>query len=659
MLANKLMGGAEEEKLYVDDVFSTYLYTGNGSTQTINNGIDLAGKGGLVWLKSRNNSNNHSLFDTNRGVLQKLESSTTGASVNDANTLTSFNSSGFSLGSGESNAVNSSGSLVSSWTFLKASKFFDVVTYTGIGSTAQMVAHNLGVQPGFIVIKRIDGAGEWAINHRGNGGTSWVYRMSLNTNAGGATGIDFGTSHTSSVFSPALFYTSSGVGHAYIQPGAQYVAYLFAHDPSPEGIIQCGSYTTDGSGNGTFQNLGWEPQWVMVKAATGTAENWVINDNMRGMLANPVGSANALFTNTSGAEVDYGIGVNLGATGFTGFGSASRTYIYLAIRRPNKPPTSGTEVFLVNQAAALPNMINPQRSTDMVLTRLQRDTNTSQVWLLADRLRSRFCAPTSTTVPTLETNSTAAETTYGSGNRLLAAAPYSVQISGSGPQISYLFSRAPGFMDVVCYRGNSVNNREITHNLQSNNSDVLVIVKSRNVGAYWAVGAITSGSSTGLALNSADMQQSVLSDGRVYPISSNAFALWNNLATTFNAVNTSGVNYVAYVFGTLSGVSKVGSYVGNGSNLTVNCGFTSGARFVLVKKIAKGSGDYSLCDWYVWDTSRGIVSANDPHLSLNTTAAEVTTDDSVDPDTSGFIVNQNTATNINVSGSTYIFLAIA
>jgi hypothetical protein len=64
-------------------------------------------------------------------------------------------------------------------------------------------------------------------------------------------------------------------------------------------------------------------------------------------------------------------------------------------------------------------------------------------------------------------------------------------------------------------------------------------------------------------------------------------------------------------------------------------------------------------DWYVWDTARGIVAGNDPHLSLNTTAAEVTTNDSIDPDSSGFIVNQVTATNINVSSATYIYLAIA
>ena len=97
----------------------------------------------------------------------------------------------------------------------------------------------------------------------------------------------------------------------------------------------------------------------------------------------------------------------------------------------------------------------------------------------------------------------------------------------------------------------------------------------------------------------------------------------------------------------------MGNYTGNGSTQTINCGFTTGARFVLIKRTD------STGDWYVWDSARGIVAGNDPHLSLNTTTAEVTTNDSVDADSSGFIVNQLAATNVNVNAATYIFLAIA
>lgn len=110
---------------------------------------------------------------------------------------------------------------------------------------------------------------------------------------------------------------------------------------------------------------------------------------------------------------------------------------------------------------------------------------------------------------------------------------------------------------------------------------------------------------------------------------------------------------MAYLFASLRGISKVGSYVGNGVGQTIDCEFSAGARFVLIKR-TDASGD-----WYVWDTARGIAAGNDPRLSMNSSAAEVTTDDSVDASSRGFIVNQLAATNINVSGATYLYLAIA
>ena len=120
-----------------------------------------------------------------------------------------------------------------------------------------------------------------------------------------------------------------------------------------------------------------------------------------------------------------------------------------------------------------------------------------------------------------------------------------------------------------------------------------------------------------------------------------------------STVNGSGSRYMAYLFASLDGVSKVGSYTGNGTNQTIDCGFTAGASFILIKRTD------STGDWYVWDTERGVVAASDPHLSFNTTAVEITTDDSIDPANSGFIVNQVSATNINVSSGSYIFYAIA
>jgi hypothetical protein len=125
-----------------------------------------------------------------------------------------------------------------------------------------------------------------------------------------------------------------------------------------------------------------------------------------------------------------------------------------------------------------------------------------------------------------------------------------------------------------------------------------------------------------------------------------------NLATGAYT-NASGSTYVTYLFATVAGVSKVGTYTGTGAAQTINCGFTGGARFVLIKKTS-GTGS-----WYVWDSSRGIVAGNDPYLLLNSTAAEVTNTDYVDTASVGFEISSTAPSEINENGGSFIFLAIA
>jgi hypothetical protein len=134
---------------------------------------------------------------------------------------------------------------------------------------------------------------------------------------------------------------------------------------------------------------------------------------------------------------------------------------------------------------------------------------------------------------------------------------------------------------------------------------------------------------------------------------------WANTAPTDTAffldqspVNASGGDFIAYLFASLPGISKVGSYTGTGSAQTIDCGFTTGARFVLIKCTNDAE------NWIVFDSERGIVSGNDPYLSLNTTDAEITSSDFIDPVSSGFAVNTNFG-EVNNSSNTYIFYAIA
>ena len=204
------------------------------------------------------------------------------------------------------------------------------------------------------------------------------------------------------------------------------------------------------------------------------------------------------------------------------------------------------------------------------------------------------------------------------------------------------FRRAPGFFDEVCYTGDGGSPQVITHNLTV--VPEMIIVKARSIGYQWI--AYHSGLGTGSYIQLDSTAASV------------AYAAFPAVSTTtFSANSTynraSGETYVAYLFATCAGVSKVGSYTGTGTTLQIDCGFTAGARFVLIKKTS-GTGS-----WYVWDSSRGIVAGNDPYLLLNSTAAEVTSTDYVDTASVGFEISSTAPSEINENGGSFIFLAIA
>jgi hypothetical protein len=616
---------------YIEDVFSTYLYTGNASTQTITNGIDLSGKGGLVWIKNRPDAATaHALFDTVRGATKYLQSQATSAEGTQATSLTAFNSNGYSLGA--ASFTNNSGTNYASWTFREQPKFFDVVTYTGDSVAGREIAHNLGSVPGCIIVKKTSGADDWAVLHKD------ANFLQLNT-----TAAQFSTAITAGRFGaggvvirPTSTVFTLGAASEVNFTGATYVAYLFAHNAGGFGltgtdnVISCGSFTTDGSGNATV-SLGYEPQWVLIKQTDGV-DSWYLNDNMRGLAVS--GNQPNLSPNSTAAESAGGYNTYPNATGFTAsVGIASKAYIYIAIRRgPMKVPTSGTSVYATDTlGGTLPNPpgFNSGFPVDLGF---YRETTSAFDWNVNDRLRGNT---------RLFFNSTAAEASTTAGFDYQDGFNSSTSVLSS--YRGWMFRRAPGFFDEVCYTGTGVA-RTVTHNLAA--VPEMMIVRSRDNVTNWNV--YTSGAAP---------------DKRLFLETTSALntsaTVWNNTVPTSSvfsvggSANVSTWTFVAYLFATVAGVSKVGSYTGTGTTQTINCGFTAGSRFVLIKRTD------STGDWYVWDSARGIVAGNDPHLSLNTTAAEVTTDDSVDTDSTGFVVNQVAATNVNVTSASYIFLAVS
>ena len=218
-------------------------------------------------------------------------------------------------------------------------------------------------------------------------------------------------------------------------------------------------------------------------------------------------------------------------------------------------------------------------------------------------------------------------------------------VANGASYINWFFRRAPSFMDVVCYTGTG-SATTVSHNLAA--VPELMIVKRRSAAADWSVYSSTLGNNKYLSLNDTISSSTTASYWNNTTPTSSVFTVGTAIAT-----NGSGSTYVNYLFTTCAGVSKVGSYTGTATTKQIDCGFTAGARFVLIKRTD------STGDWYVWDSARGIIAGDDPYLLINTENAETTNTDYIDTYSAGFELSSTAPAAINASGGTYIFLAIA
>jgi hypothetical protein len=309
------------------------------------------------------------------------------------------------------------------------------------------------------------------------------------------------------------------------------------------------------------------------------------------------------------------------------------TYIYIAIRRgPMAVPTDATDVFALDgtYSASSPQYYSGW-PVDFWMRRYDKTSGTDYV-IAMDRLRGNG-------QQYLNTTSTAAESffsTIGVGQMDGA------DLNGTSNSMAWLWRRAPSFFDVVAYTGNGTAGRTVSHNLGV--APEMIWVKQRNAAAVWTVYHSGIGETKHIYLSDAS--------GAVTQTN-----VWNDTAPTdtafttgtYFAVNDNNDTYIAYLFASLDGVSKLGTFTTTSGALDVDCGFSSGARFVLLKKTNAAE------DWFLFDSERGIVSGNDPYLYLNDTNAEATSSDPIDPLSSGFTVNGS----FWGSGNTYIFYAIA
>jgi len=267
------------------DYFNTVLYTGNGTTQSIT-GVGF--QPDWTWIKERSSTSGHEVYDSTRGATKFLSPNATDVEGTNASALTSFDSDGFSVGSG--GAVNENSQTYVGWNWkanagstssntdgsitstvqANTTAGFSIVTYTGTGSNAT-VGHGLGKALKFLIVKDRDAAEGWIINSQIlTGNTNGGLHFATDAEYTGSSNQFQATNPTSSVF---YIGTAGNVNNS----SQKYVAYCFAEI---EGYSKFGKYIGNGSTDGQFVYTGFKPAFLIIKR-TDSANHWLLFDVKR------------------------------------------------------------------------------------------------------------------------------------------------------------------------------------------------------------------------------------------------------------------------------------------------------------------------------------------------------------------------------------------
>ena len=326
------------------DYFNTKLYTGNAGGQAIS-GIGF--QPDFLWIKARSDAYQHSLRDVIRGSTKTLRSNGTNAEATQSDSVTSFDSDGFTLGADSSSFVNQNSSTYVSWNWKAGTSVsgntggsgtaktytgsvntdagFSIIKYTGNGTSGHTIPHHLGTTPALVIARTISVAKDWNVYHHKNTSAPETDVLVLNTTA--ATADDLGvwndTAPTSSVVTlgdSSQLNTNDGTC----------IMYAFSEK---QGYSKFSSYIGNGNVNGSYIHLGFKPAWVMIKLTSGAGEDWKIYDDKRlGYNA----ANKSLAANTNAADSNSNISIDILSNGFKNrntsgaLNSSGATYIYMA-----------------------------------------------------------------------------------------------------------------------------------------------------------------------------------------------------------------------------------------------------------------------------------------------------------------------------------------
>ena len=618
-----------------------------------------ASDGGMVWFKGRSNAgSNPNIVDSIRGGTSYSFTNTTQTGTDVGYHIKTFDAGGFTV-QNNGGGSNATGNTYIGWTFKTQEKFFTQVQYTGTGS-ATTIAHDLGSTPGMIFVKNVTGGGgsaNWKVYHRkNNGGTNpQNYALDLNDQ-----GDIYAASSTWNNTAPTSTVFSIGTSNDVNQSGQTFMAYLWAHDAGGfgednESIIKCDNYTGNYSTDGPTINLGWEPQYIFIKRASGGSEHWICFDTAR-QISNLAGLDFDIETSANAVEREAINWLHVTPTGFKIDGQynhingSNDNYVYMAIRRVDgkvgRPPTADTAQNYFQSAYSRESTPDNKTATSTLPfapdTCIMKQPAGGSNWLIGSRQTGRA---------TQECNEDGTlgdnqywEWDYPRGWQSYTADNSTWQTWGWKRGLSH---------DVVCYLGNGTSGRQITHNM--NSVPEMIWVKSRDNSLNWGVYHV--------GLNGGTTPQNY----RIFLNEPNQEGAdqnyWNNTAPTKTAVtvgdsgatNQNGFNFVMYLFASIDGVSKCGYYTGTAATGNViTTGFQP--RFIIIKRTDGANGLNS--SWYQLDTTRGITNdAGDYWIRMNSNASNQV-DPLVNLTSTGFTIT-DTGDFVNGSNMKYIYYAHA
>ena len=622
--------------------FNIVLYTGNGSTQSIT-GVGF--QPDYVWIKERSQAESHRWFDSTRGATQRLFSNSTSAQSTASDSLTSFDSDGFSLGvsagvnensqsyvawcwkaNGGTTSSNTDGTITSTAQVNKRGGF-SILTWTGTGAQGT-IGHGLEDTPDVIISKRTDSTNNWSVYHKDLGLShtsypNWIY-LNLDAaeqNSGTAANHPYYQAPSSTVI-----YQNTGTSENTNVNAGQYISYCFAEKT---GYSSFGSYTGNGSDNGPIVNTGFEVRWIMLKNTTGT-HSWLIYDASR---PGTSVTGDLLYADTDQAENPLPPRVSFLTNGFqivtsnTSHNASGQTYIYMAFASdPSTAPvladSFSTSTWLGNSGNQSLTGYGFRPNFVWIKNLDQGDAHMlfDSVRMVENYINSNLTSAQASSATSLLSFDSDGFTLGGDGRTNTGTINYSgwawkansiatINTDGSVQAIVNANTNT-GFSIGRHTAPSSEQNYTIGHGL-SQKPDMVLFKRIDAVGGWYTWHKDLSQDDYYLYLHDNFDEAQLTQDTRVWgqqAFTSTTISARSNYTVDVNS------DVIAYCFHAVSGFSDFGVYQGNGVSVgpTITIGFQP--DFVLIKNRT------NTADWVLYDSVRGGTLK----VSPNTSTAEAT-----------------------------------